>query len=188
MQSSFLRKAHKEGYSLGFAGLFLKADFVEAGIEPCVYMEEHYDDRTDQTVLVQINRCLGKKEFLESRLVTPRYVRVSKGLDVRVSPTALNASMIPSGPYRLVFYRVPKLHTLDIEKHLRHGIFSPHGGLARMGLRYCGPHPANIINGINIMNWAFHDPVHGKRIGCTSPHNASLPNDRTDLWFVRLRI
>ena len=61
VQSSFLKKAHKQGYSLGFEGLFLKADFTEAEIDQCVYMEEHYDDRTDQTVLVQINRCLGKK-------------------------------------------------------------------------------------------------------------------------------
>ena len=74
VRSSFLKKAHKEGYSLGFEGLFLNADFTEAGIDACVYMREHYDDRADQTIFVQINRCLGKKEFLECRLVTPRYV------------------------------------------------------------------------------------------------------------------
>ena len=49
-----------------------------------------------------------------------------------------------------------------------------------MDMRYSGPHPGNIINGINSMNWAYQDPVHGKRIDCTSPLNGSLPGDRTD--------
>ena len=112
--------------------------------------------------------------------MTPRYVRVYKGLDVRVLPTALNASMIPGGPYRLVFYRVPKLHTLDIEKHLRHGISSPHGGFARIDLRYVAPHAANLMNGINNMKWGWLDPITGRRMDCTSPLNGSLPSDRPD--------
>ena len=90
MQTDFLRKGRKEGYSLGFEGLFLRKDFIEAGIEPCVFMEEQFHERTDQTVPVAIKRCLGKKEFLECRRMTPRYVRVCKDMDVRVSPITMN--------------------------------------------------------------------------------------------------
>ena len=103
VRSSFLEQAHKLHYSVGLEGLFLKADFSGAGIDFCFYTKEQYDDRTDQTVLVQINRCLGKKEFLECRQMTPRYVRVSKGMDVRATPTVSKASMIPNGPFRLLF-------------------------------------------------------------------------------------
>ena len=180
VRSKFMEQAHKEHYSHGLEGLFLKSDFTQAGIDACVYMKEQIDDRTDQTVLVQISRCLGKIEFMECQHMTPRYIRASKGMDVLVTPTASNASMIPDGPYRLLFYRVPKLQTIDIEKHLRNGIASPYGGLARIDLRYSGPHPGNEVCGINNMNWTYTDSVHDTKVDCTNLFNGTLPGDRTD--------
>ena len=122
--------------------------------------------------------------------MTPRYVRVCKDTDVRLSPIAMNVSMIPDGPYGLAFYRVPRMETLDIERHLRHGISSPHGGVARIDLRYCGPHPNSKIKEINCMNWRWEDPFTGKSVDCTSPFNDTIPNDRIDddifIFYVEL--
>ena len=56
-----MKQAHKQHYSYGFEGLFLKSDFAEMGIDACVYMKEEKDYRTGETILVQINRCLNKK-------------------------------------------------------------------------------------------------------------------------------
>ena len=120
----------------------------------------------------------------------PRYIRVSKGMDVGVTPTASNASMIPEdAPIQLLFCRVLQLETMDIERHLRKGIASPCGGLARIDLRHSGPHPGNGICEINNMNQTYTDSVHDIKVDCANPLNDNLPGDRTDddIFIVNAR-
>ena len=61
VQTDFLKKASKEGRSLGFEALFLRKDFIEAGIEPSVFMENQLDDGTDQIVLGHMENVQERK-------------------------------------------------------------------------------------------------------------------------------
>ena len=154
VQTDFMKKADKGGYPLGFEALHLRKDFINAGLEPIAFMETSFDDRADQTVLGHVHRCVGKKEYIEMRNMTPRYIRCTMRIDCRMCPTALNASQLPcfEDGMRIGYFRVPAMQMADIEKHLRNGICSLHGGCTRMDLRYCGPTMGFTFNGINNMS------------------------------------
>ena len=154
-------------------------------------METSFDDRADQTVLGHVHRCVGQKEYIEMRNMMPRYIRCTMRIDCRMCPTAVNASQLAcfEDGMRIGYFRVPAMQMADIEKRLRNGICSLHGGCTRMDLRYCGPSMGFTFNGINNMSWGWWDPITGQRNDCTSPINGTLPTDRDDdvIFMINVR-
>ena len=151
VQSDFMKNADEQGFPIGFEALHLRKDFLDQGVEPYAFMEHRFDAGADQTVLGYIHRCIGKTEFVKLRSVTPRYLRCTRDIDCRMCPTAINCAQIPCWQkgMRLGYLRVPPMEMPDINKHLKSGICSLHGGPTRMDLRYCTPDIGNALNGIN---------------------------------------